>query len=92
MQQVQIRINELKFCGFSNLDSSQICAGITDLIKDSCNGDSGGPLVSNENQSTGNGWTLSGIVSYGGESCDGKGVYTNVYFFLSWIFKKFSEN
>jgi secreted trypsin-like serine protease len=31
---------------------------------------------------------LAGVVSYGGSSCDGVGVYTNVANYLGWLYSK----
>jgi secreted trypsin-like serine protease len=63
----------------TTLDSTQICAGVP-YQEDSCQGDSGGALFTLDSGH----FTLGGLVSYGGP-CDGYGVYTNVYPYLSQI-------
>nr|XP_016940585.1 acrosin isoform X2 [Drosophila suzukii] len=64
--------------------SSQICAGSP--YGDTCLGDSGGPLTTSItiDQKTGL-ETQFGIVSYGKQTCDGLGVYTDVTSFVDWI-------
>jgi len=87
LNQVGISIRDTSFCRSVGIrsDNTQICAGNTlasnGLVKDSCQGDSGGPLITKD----GNRWVLNGIVSYGGSSCNGIGVYTNVVSYLNWI-------
>lgn len=52
--------------------------------KDSCSGDSGGPLLAWD--TTLNGWSQIGIVSWGGAWCGLKyGVYTRVERFRTWV-------
>ncbi|EDS32664.1 coagulation factor VII [Culex quinquefasciatus] len=73
------------------LDQSQICAGGVDQI-DNCAGDSGGPLQIISNQSSR--YIQYGVVSYGLKSCgvqDEPGVYTNVLYYMKWIFQNVLE-
>ncbi|RNA12486.1 chymotrypsinogen B [Brachionus plicatilis] len=83
LQQVAVPIKSNSDCRYFRLDQTQFCAGNTDRfnVRDSCQGDSGGPLVTKEESK----YVLAGIVSFGGPSCDGNGVYTNVYSFMDWI-------
>ncbi|XP_061453975.1 cationic trypsin-3-like isoform X2 [Rhineura floridana] len=58
----------------------QICAGLMEEGKDSCQGDSGSPLVCNG--------TLHGLVSWGAEKCASKkspAIYTEICKFRKWI-------
>lgn len=73
------------------LDQSQICAGGVDQI-DNCAGDSGGPLQIISNQTSR--YIQYGVVSYGLKSCgvqDEPGVYTNVMYYMKWIFQEVDE-
>ncbi|CAF0711785.1 unnamed protein product, partial [Brachionus calyciflorus] len=83
LQQANVKIKSNSECQFFDLKKTQLCAGITDQgnIKDSCQGDSGSPLFTKE----GDTYVLIGIVSFGRTTCDGYGVYTNVYEYLDWI-------
>jgi secreted trypsin-like serine protease len=88
LEQVSITIRNNNECYFT-LNANQICAGDGSAFAikfgtktyDSCQGDSGGPLVVKENGK----FYQTGIVSYGGDTCDGVGVYTNVASYLTWI-------
>jgi hypothetical protein len=54
--------------------------------RDSCNGDSGGPLVGRQGSGRSSFMYLYGVVSFGGNSCDGSNPGDNVikhFFFLS---------
>ena len=79
LNQVAVTVRDPNFCRSVGMSSSllQICAGNTlssnGLVKDSCQGDSGGPLIT---KTANNKYVLNGIVSYGGQSCNGVGVYT----------------
>lgn len=62
-------------------DNTRVCYVTTSDKGDSCNGDSGGPVLCQYN----NRWTVTGLVSYGSEDCEGRdmafglvGVYSNV--------------
>ena len=78
-------------CGYGNLPDTQICAGVRDFSdpKDSCQGDSGGPFVMKD-QSSG-AYYIAGIVSYG-VSCGGRGAYTNVAAYETWITQTINAN
>ncbi|XP_047106726.1 trypsin-1-like [Schistocerca piceifrons] len=57
-----------------------ICAGLEEGGKDSCNGDSGGPMAC--------GGLLTGLVSWGHDICGipgYPGVYTSVPYYADWI-------
>ncbi|XP_065315290.1 transmembrane protease serine 11G-like [Gordionus sp. m RMFG-2023] len=66
------------------VNENMICAGGDE--KDSCQGDSGGPFQCLD-ESEGNIWTLTGVVSWGIDC--GKvtkpGVYTNVFNYINWL-------
>lgn len=69
----------------SNIDHSQVCAGVPEGGKDSCRGDSGGPLVGKNSEGT---FEQIGVVSYGWLECGVKGasgVYSKVSAFESWL-------
>ncbi|CAL1676066.1 unnamed protein product [Lasius platythorax] len=65
------------------LDSSSMCAG-GEVGKDACTGDGGSPLVCSINNGP---YQVVGLVTWGIGCADAgvPGVYTNVYYFLSWI-------
>lgn len=68
----------------------QLCAGGQPGI-DSCRGDSGGPLMANFYGR----WFAHGIVSHGPNRCgtpNMPGVYTNVSYYLRWIYRKVINN
>ena len=44
-------------------------------------GDSGGPVM----QPINGRWYLVGVVSNGDKACSGKGIYTNVAYYVDWI-------
>ncbi|XP_065087348.1 serine protease grass-like [Ochlerotatus camptorhynchus] len=73
------------------LDESHFCAGEVDQM-DNCSGDSGGPLQYISNRTSR--FVQQGVVAFGIKSCGEKsepGVYTNVGYFISWIFKHVDE-
>ncbi|RNA27095.1 Coagulation factor XI [Brachionus plicatilis] len=89
LQETFVEIKNNSECSFYNLQKTQLCAGISvGDIKDSCQGDSGSPMFINDNGR----YYLAGIVSYGRSKCDGFGVYTNVFEYLSWIKKTMKYN
>ncbi len=45
-------------------------------------GDSGGPLMTADEN---NQFIFTGIVSFGDQSCRGRGIYTNVSYYYDWI-------
>jgi secreted trypsin-like serine protease len=72
----------------SNIDHTQVCAGVPEGGKDSCRGDSGGPLVAREADGP---YEQVGVVSYGFLECGAKGstgVYSKVAAYESWIRSK----
>jgi len=89
LMQVGVKNRDRSVCrnvGLIESDINQLCVGDPAELnggrpQDSCQGDSGGPFVTNE----GGRYVLNGVVSYGGSSCDGKGVYTNVAEYVTWI-------
>lgn len=91
LKQVAVPINPASVCGYGALPVTQICAGVltTGAEKDSCQGDSGGPFVMKDKSTSA--YYIAGIVSYG-ESCGGRGAYTNVKEFESWIARTISAN
>jgi len=67
------------------IGTQQICAGLENGGRDSCNGDSGGPLVAYERN--GRPYQI-GLVSWGKQLCgSGKsyGVYTRIAAFADWL-------
>lgn len=86
LNQAGITIRVDAFCNSVGIGPfGQMCAGNSrqsnGQIKDTCQGDSGGPLITQENGK----WVLNGLTSYGGDSCNGIGVYTKVHSYLDWI-------
>merc|ERR1712127_29332 len=87
LMQVRVKTRDRSVCRNVGIrDFGQICVGNPAVFndgrpQDSCQGDSGGPFVTVE----GGRYVLNGVVSYGGSSCDGKGVYTNVAEYVTWI-------
>ena len=61
--------------------------GISEVIlneskgQGTCMGDSGGPAYLQD----GNDFYLFGVTSRGSQLCDGRGIYTNVVYFTTWI-------
>jgi secreted trypsin-like serine protease len=79
LQQAVVCVFENSVCQVG--DPLIICAGVTETIVDTCNGDSGGPLIAVNK--TGE-YYLAGVTSRG-FGCEGKGVYTKVSAFETWI-------
>ncbi|XP_041565798.1 polyserase-2-like isoform X2 [Drosophila elegans] len=65
------------------LSSDQICAATYN--SDTCKGDSGGPLSTTLVVDGIGRETQVGIVSFGLNTCNGPGVYTNVASYVDWI-------
>ncbi|XP_021947723.1 CLIP domain-containing serine protease 2-like isoform X1 [Folsomia candida] len=81
-----------------DVDDGRFCVG-GEVGKDSCQGDSGGPLMlgrkRSEGQDEGGSTYVSpvyqvGVVSMGPGDCDSSiypGLYTNVFYFMSWVLR-----
>jgi secreted trypsin-like serine protease len=69
--------------------NSQICAGLYEGGKDTCQGDSGGGLYALDTIDGKKRYVLVGIVSYGmGCGLRGyPGIYTRTSYYLDWINK-----
>jgi hypothetical protein len=70
------------------IDARNLCAGVPEGGKDSCNGDSGGPMVVRDEK---NFFIQAGIVSWGPTDCGTPGltgVYTRVSAFDAWLREK----
>ncbi|MEM7126577.1 MAG: serine protease [Chloroflexota bacterium] len=73
------------------IDSTMLCAGLSEGGKDACTGDSGGPLLIPRGPADSNApveWLLAGIISWG-KGCaqpNAYGVYTRVSEFIPWIY------
>ena len=88
LQEVQLGYVDKAVCNevmsvVGGITETQICAGNSGQIQDSCYGDSGGPLMANINGE----WRLTGIVSWG-LGCglpDYYGVYTEAADFVQWV-------
>ncbi|XP_066494732.1 trypsin-like [Tiliqua scincoides] len=68
-------------------EENEICSGILEGGKDSCQGDSGSPMICNG--------IIHGIVSWGAEVCADKGkpaIYTAVCNFREWIEETMAVN
>jgi len=78
LQQVVLPVLNVDIC-----DVTQLCAGYyQSLSKDNCPGDSGGPYF----MEGANGYTLQGVVNYGGECKTGEpGYYARVAWYVDWI-------
>lgn len=86
---LQASVIEMKQCprAYQNFDSrKQICAGVDDFSKDTCQGDSGGGLFEKHSDQL-NRWIVSGVVSYGfGCAEEGyPGIYVRVNAYYDWI-------
>jgi len=92
LRQVGIPVNDPSVCNYQGFPpETQICAGIrsNSSPRDSCQGDSGGPFVQKD-AATGK-WYIAGIVSYG-VGCGGRGAYTKVSAYESWIAQTIANN
>lgn len=71
----------------SQVDGTQLCAGLAEGGVDTCQGDSGGPLFRQPAENSGQSLTLVGITSWGiGCAEEGNpGVYTLVSAYSDWI-------
>ncbi len=83
LQKVQLPIVSNAQAGvvWSFIPVTDIMAGYLNGTRDACSGDSGGPLIV---PVTGE-YKIAGIVSWGNNTCDTYGGYTNVSRFLEWI-------
>lgn len=91
LRQVGIPVNDPSVCNYQGFPpETQICAGVrsTSGPRDSCQGDSGGPFVQKDSSGA---WYLAGIVSYG-VGCGGRGAYTRVSAYESWIAQTIANN
>jgi secreted trypsin-like serine protease len=91
LRQVSLPVKSTSYCEsrFGVDSSTQVCAGVSGLGKDTCQGDSGGPLVV---KSTTGRWHLVGLTSYGPNPCGEGGVYTRLSGFNNWIVKNLNAN
>jgi len=83
LEYVELAVCEEIFEPFTELDSSQMCAG-GDGVRDACDGDSGGPLIVN----IAGRWKLVGLVSFGVQVCALSGfpsVFTRLSQYDDWI-------
>jgi len=62
---------------------TQLCAGETNQMRDTCQYDTGGPLVVRGYDGR---WHLVGITSWGRNPCGNGGVYTRVSAYKDWIY------
>ena len=86
LKQASICVQDAKICGSDN--NLQICAGIASPVIDTCQGDSGGPFVV---KGTSGDYYLAGVTS-NGVGCRGRGVYTRVSAYETWIKNTISAN
>lgn len=88
LQKMQIRRVSCYPWGISDSDRSRHCYTKAYGTGDSCGGDSGGPILCLSKSKR---WTVTGLVSYGLEACDGSGsvgwvgVYSRVPSLLKWV-------
>ncbi len=78
-RQVYAGLNKKNFV----VDETELCAGLSGVVRDSCHGDSGGPAMVESS----NGYVLLGVVSWGYQ-CGNPGypgVYARVASFHDWI-------
>lgn len=81
IQKMPVARASCKNWGIKHTDRSRHCFTKANAPGDTCGGDSGGPIVCLSKKKR---WTVSGLVSYGSQSCDGSesagwvGVYTRV--------------
>ena len=86
LKQAAVCIQESSVCGSNN--TLTICAGVLSPATDTCQGDSGGPLVVKGSSGS---FYLAGVTS-NGVGCRGRGVYTRVSFFETWIKNTIANN
>jgi secreted trypsin-like serine protease len=86
LKQAAVCIQESSVCGSNN--TLTICAGVLSPATDTCQGDSGGPLVVKGSSGS---FYLAGVTSHG-VGCRGRGVYTRVSFFETWIKNTIANN
>ncbi|UJR14930.1 hypothetical protein I4U23_001912 [Adineta vaga] len=80
LQQVVLQVhNTARSCYVGSRIDQQFCAGFGET--GTCSGDSGGPLMTNVNGA----WTLTGVVNYGLENCDGSSGFARVSYYRSLI-------
>ena len=87
LQQAAVCVQEPSICGGSN-NALTICAGVLSPAIDSCQGDSGGPLAVKGNSGE---YFLAGVVS-NGVGCVGRGEYTRVSAYETWIQSTIASN
>ncbi|XP_064597501.1 uncharacterized protein K02A2.6-like [Liolophura sinensis] len=91
LQQVRVRTFQHERCNIidrrRNVQATRVCATVFTSYAPACYGDSGGPLVCLNKAGR---WEVHGVTSYGPSGCrDSPGpvisVFTNMYFYRSWI-------
>jgi len=86
LKQAAICIQKSSVCGNDN--ALTVCAGVLSPATDTCQGDSGGPLIAKGSSGS---FYLAGVTS-SGVGCKGRGVYTRVSAFETWIENTIASN
>ncbi|XP_059208094.1 transmembrane protease serine 2-like [Centropristis striata] len=91
LKQAQVTVYSRETCNYpyvldGKVTETMICAGKVEGGADACKGDGGGPLVIQQ----GGVWWLAGDTSWG-IGCgleDTTGVYSNVTYFVNWVYEQ----